>query len=305
MIWRFSSLRARLLCGTLLVIVLVMATVMAVVEHRQRVAIIGEVERRGESLAQSLAAMSYGPLLLYNFTALEQNAVRVSTEADVVYAIVLDADGRVAAHSRHSERVGLSLGSAVDRRVAEAQVPVTQTAVLAETGDAIYDFAVPVQVDRQKWGTVRVGLSKRRMDAEIRRTRWELGTLTVVMLVMGGLGAALLAARMADPVRQLAEGATAVSRGELDQRIEPSTVDEIGGAGARLQPHDGAALPAAHGARGRARRAISAFPGAGRPQELYGQHPQLAHDGCRHDRSRGTGGDPEPRRRAAHRLLRR
>ncbi len=226
---RFTSLRARLLCGTLLVIVLVMATVMAVVEHRQRVAIIGEVERRGESLAQSLAAMSYGPLLLYNFTALEQNVARVNTEADVVYAIVLDADGRVAAHSRHSERVGLSLGSAVDRHAAETQVPVTQTTVLAETGDAIYDFAVPVQVDRQKWGTVRVGLSKRRMDAEIRRTRWELGALTVVMLVMGGLAAALVAARIADPVRQLAEGAAAVSRGELDQRIEPSTVDEIGG----------------------------------------------------------------------------
>jgi PAS domain S-box-containing protein len=216
---RFTSLRARLLCGTLLVIALVMATVMAVVEHRQRVAIIGEVERRGESLAQSLAAMSHGPLLLYNFTALEQNAARVSTEPDVVYAIVLDADGRVAAHSRHSERVGLSLGSAVDRRAAEAQVPMTQTTVLAETGDAIYDFAVPVQVDRQKWGTVRVGLSKRRMDAEIRRTRWELG----------GLAAALVAARIADPVRQLAEGAAAVSRGDLDQRIQPSTVDEIGG----------------------------------------------------------------------------
>ena len=229
MTWRFTSLRARLLCGTLLVIVLVMAAVMAMVEHRQRVAIIGEVERRGESLAQSLAAMSHGPLLLYNFTALEQNAARLSTEADVVYAMVLDADGRVAAHSRHSERVGLVLGSAVDRRAAEAQGPVTQATVLAETGDAIYDFAAPVQVDRQKWGTVRVGLSKRRMDAEIRRTRWELGALTVVMLVMGSLAAALVAARIANPVRQLAEGAAAVSRGELDQRIEPSTVDEIGG----------------------------------------------------------------------------
>jgi PAS domain S-box-containing protein len=222
------SLRARLLFGTLFVIVLVMAAVMAVVEHRQRVAIIGEVERRGESLAQSLAAMSYGPLLLYNFTALEQNVARVGAGADVIYAVILDADGRVAAHSRYPERVGLPLESAVDRNAAATQGPLTQATVLAETGDAIYDFAAPVQVDRQKWGTVRVGLSKQRMDAEIRRTRRELGALTVLMLGIGGVAAAVVAGRIARPVRQLAEGADAVSRGELEQRIEPSTIDELG-----------------------------------------------------------------------------
>src|SRR4051812_14753827 len=100
------SLRAKLLCGTLLVIILVMAAVMAVVEHRQRTGIIAEVERRGELLARNLAAISYGPLLLYNFTALEQNVARVGAEPDVVYAIVLDAEGKVAAYSDHPERAG-------------------------------------------------------------------------------------------------------------------------------------------------------------------------------------------------------
>lgn len=222
------SLRARLLFGTLFVIVLVMAAVMAIVEHRQRVAIIGEVERRGESLAQSLAAMSHGPLLLYNFTMLEQNVARVGAGADVVYAVVLDADGRVAAHSGHPERVGHLLESPVDRNAAATDVPLTQATVLAKTHDAIYDFAVPVQTEGQKWGTVRVGLSKRRMDAEIRQTRWELGALTVVMLGLGGLAAAVVGGRIVRPVRQLAKGADAVSRGELEQRIEPSTIDEIG-----------------------------------------------------------------------------
>ncbi len=225
---RFRSLRARLLCGTLLVIVFVMGTVMAVVEQHQRAAIIGEVERRGESLAKSLSAMSYGPLLLYNFTALEQNVARFAAEADVVYTIVLDADGRVAAHSRHPESVGQPLAAKVDHRAAAAPTPLTQTTVLRETGEAVYDFAVPVQVDHHKWGTVRVGLSKRRMDAEIRQTRLELLALTAVMLALGGVAAALVAGRIAGPVRQLAEGAAAVSRGELNQRVEPTTADEIG-----------------------------------------------------------------------------
>src|SRR6266508_3253411 len=106
------SLRAKLLLGTFLVIVLVMAAVVVVVEHTLRVAIIDEVQRRGEALARNLAAISYSPLLLYNFTALEQNVVRATVEHDVVYAVGLDAGGKVAAHSRYPERVGLLLRGA-------------------------------------------------------------------------------------------------------------------------------------------------------------------------------------------------
>jgi PAS domain S-box-containing protein len=146
----------------------------------------------------------------------------------VVYAIVLDAEARVAAHSRYPDRVGQPLTSAVDQNAAATPVPLTQATSFPETGDAIYDFAVPVQIDRQKWGTVRVALSKRRMDAEISQTRWELGALTVLILGVGGLATAVVAGRIVRPVRQLAHGADAVSRGELDQRIEPSTIDEIG-----------------------------------------------------------------------------
>ena len=221
------SLRAKLLLGTFLVIVLVMAAVVVVVEHTLRVAIIDEVQRRGEALARNLAAISYSPLLLYNFTALEQNVVRATAEHDVVYAVVLDADGKVAAHSRYPDRVGLLLRGAVPEQAASATEPLTQEMVTG-AGEAVYDFAVPVLVDGRKWGTVRLGLSKQRMEAELRRTRLELGALTLVTLLLGSVAAALVARRIARPVQQLAEGAAAISRGELNQRIEPSTGDEIG-----------------------------------------------------------------------------
>src|SRR2546428_3453466 len=221
------SLRAKLLLGTFLVIVLVMTAVIVVVEQRQRAAIIGEVQRRGEVLARNLAAISYTPLLLYNFTALEQNVVQVAAEHDVVYAVVLDADAKVAAHSRYPERVGLPLRGAVQERAADTTEPLTQETVTT-AGEAVYDFAVPVVVDGRKWGTGRLGLSKRRRENEIRRTRLELGALTLVTLLLGGAAAALVARRIARPVQQLAKGAAAISRGELNQRIEPSTADEIG-----------------------------------------------------------------------------
>jgi two-component system, NtrC family, sensor histidine kinase AtoS len=223
---RFNSLHARLLAGTILIFLVVMAGVIAVVEYRQRVAIIGEVLRRGEVIVRDLAAISSTPLLLYNFTALEQNVDRVRGNTDVVYAVVLDADGKVAAHSRRPELVGSVLAAPLDRAAAAAEdllVQETQT-----RGDAVYDFAVPVMIGAQRWGTARVGLSKKRMEAQIRRTRIELAGLTVVTLLVGGLAAALVARAISRPVRELAAGAEAIARGDLDQRIEARGVGEIG-----------------------------------------------------------------------------
>ena len=134
---KVRSLRAQLLLGTILVIVMVMAAVMAVVDHRGRAGIVSEMERRGEALARGLAAISYGPLLLYNFTALEQNVVRMAAEHDVVYAVVLDAEGKVAAHSRYPERVGLILQGDVHERAARALEPLTQETVTT-AGEAVY-----------------------------------------------------------------------------------------------------------------------------------------------------------------------
>ena len=223
-----TSLRARLLWGLVLVIAVVMAAVFAVVEHRQSAAIIDQVKTRGQVLSRNLGAMASGHLLLYNFTGLEQAVARVAREADVIYALVLDAEGHVAAHSHLPETVGQPLGGEVDLRAVHAGTPLVQDTLDPATGEGLYDFAVPVIVDGQRWGTVRVGLSKRRMEAEIRRTRRELAVLTAVTIVLGGVAAALVARRIAQPVQRLADGVAAISRGELHHRIEPTTLDEIG-----------------------------------------------------------------------------
>ena len=225
---RLVSLQSKFIAATVLVIALTMAGLIAIVEHRQRAAIIEEVQRRGMVLVQSLAAVSSGPLLLYNFTALEQNVVRFGAESDVAYAMVLDAEGLVAATSLDAAQVGSAPDDPVSARAAAAVIPLLQETRLAGTGESIYDVAVPIVIQGQKWGTARVGLSKRRMEARISATRRELAVLAGLTLLVGGLAAALVARRIARPVRQLADGVAAISRGDLDQRIEAVTSDEIG-----------------------------------------------------------------------------
>jgi PAS domain S-box-containing protein len=224
---RFVSLQTKFLVGTLLVVASVMSALVLIVEQRQREAIIREVQRRGEALARDLAAVSTGPLVLYNYTQLEQNVVRVAAETDVAYAMILDRDGRVAAHDHRPEMTGTVVGSGALDRILSSDATVVQE-IDGPNGEALYDFTVPIQVDAQPWGTARVGLSRRRMDVEIAATRRQLVLLAILVMGGAGLASALVARRIARPVRQLAAGAAGISRGELVQRVEPTTWDEIG-----------------------------------------------------------------------------
>ena len=224
---------------------------MVVVEHRQR---DGD-HRRGAAPRRGARPRSGrhlpgapAPLQLHGARAERRPA---AAEDDVLYAIVLDADGRVAAHSERPERVGLVLPGALDRKAAAATEP-------ARPGDDLRDGRGHSTTSRcRSWSATRSGArcaSASRSSAWrrlIRRTRWELGGLTAATLLLGGLAAALVARRISRPVQQLAEGAAAISRGELDLRIEPTTDDEIGAPGRRLQSHDGPAPPAARRTRGR------------------------------------------------------
>src|SRR5262249_11570663 len=222
----FVSLRTKLLIGTVLIIAGLMAAVTAVVEHRQRTTIIEEVHRRGTAMAEGLAGVSAGALLLYNFTALEQNVVRFDQETDVAYAVILDRLGQVVAHSRNPGAVGSTPSDPVSLRALDAAPTLQETA--GPDGEALYDIAVPILVEGSRWGTVRLALSRHGVDAEIASTRRELAALAAVALVLGSLATAVVARRITRPARQLADGVAAIARGELDQRIDPGRPDELG-----------------------------------------------------------------------------
>ena len=135
--WSSLSLRAKFAGATLLVLALMMAALIGMVERRQRETIIEEVRKRGVILAKDLASASTNALLLYNYTALEQNVERFGLEADVFYAVVLDMEGKIAAFSRQPGRVGSTLSEPVDLQAAAATELLVQETM--KDGQAIYD----------------------------------------------------------------------------------------------------------------------------------------------------------------------
>jgi PAS domain S-box-containing protein len=227
--FRDMHLRTKLAISIVILVVLLTAMVMVVVDHRERKAIEAQVRKRGMTIARNLAAVSTNALLTYNFVLLEQHVGRLAQEEDLVYVITLDREGRVAAHSQRSDLQGQRLTDPISQKALETSDPLIQSGVDPRQGN-IVEVAIPVfpTEERDKWGTVRVGISLQGMYGEIQRTRLTIFIFGIGAALAGCLAALILARRITSPLEKLRAGALAVAGGDLAHRIDVRSADEIG-----------------------------------------------------------------------------
>jgi signal transduction histidine kinase len=222
------SFRVKLaLLVNLLIIVLIGGSAF-LVEQRQRAAIVQEVEKRALVMAEALAGSVTSDLLTYNYVSIDQTLDQFKKKPDLVYAVVLDKEGNVAAQfiphyplsQLLEQRNDLKAGKAT---VDELHLPGTER-------ETVYDVRLPVTIEgsQETWGVVRLGVSLQGMRQEITRTRWQIAGFVFLGLLAGSVGSIFLARRTARPIQALMRGVTAVGRGEFDHRIEIASRDEIG-----------------------------------------------------------------------------
>src|SRR6058998_2843672 len=95
------GLRHKLFLALIALVISLTLSLLLIVESRQRASIVHQMEQRGETITTLLAAVSTKSLQNYNFVRLGQDAERIAQERDVLYTIILDRDGHVAAYSGH------------------------------------------------------------------------------------------------------------------------------------------------------------------------------------------------------------
>jgi two-component system sensor histidine kinase AtoS len=227
--FRDMRLRSKLALWVVSLVVLLTAMMMIVVEYRERKAIEAQVRKRGLTIAQNLAAVSTNALVTYNYVLLEQQVGRLAHEEDLVYVIILDREGRIAAHSERGDLQGQRLTDPVSGKAWGANEPLIQSAVDPHQGN-ILDVAIPVfpSDERDKWGTVRVAISLQGMYREIQRTRLTIFLFGIAAALAGCCAALVLARRITSPLEKLRAGALAVAGGDLAHRINVRSADEIG-----------------------------------------------------------------------------
>lgn len=180
------------------------------------------LEKRGMAIANDLESRARELLLTNDTYGLYQRITSImDSDEDLRYVVIFGPTGEVKA-STFTE--GLPLGLR-DANPLASRDPVSMATIDTSEG-SILDVARPV-LDGDA-GTIRVGLSRERVESGTAALTFTLLAYTGGILLAGLIVSYGLAFILTRPVSRLAEAARAVGRGELSQTVTIARSDEVG-----------------------------------------------------------------------------
>lgn len=227
---RFASLRFKFALALALFSSILMVSVMLLLEQRLRDTLVQESIDKGLGIARGLAFNAEDPLLtgddLYLFSAVK-NASRA---AGVEYALILDRDRTIRADTS-MQGVGSAYLPLAKGRILEENADFQVYRITRKDGPALLDLQVPIYTLADKpllIGEIHLGLSEALIQENIQAMRMFLIGLAIFALILGGIGAAVLAGMMVGPLTALVRGVKAIGEGQLEQHIDLKSNDELG-----------------------------------------------------------------------------
>jgi adenylate cyclase len=213
---------------SLLITSLVALAVLAVglsLLRRQEQALTEAVTERGRVIAANLAAGGKSALATNDELALHIQVRDAMRLRDVAYVVFADEKGIVRAHSDVT-----AIGRTVIRPSLLKQPTTGQLLVQRyKRGDAeIIDISIPLVFSKTPLGTLYVGFGTGSISAAVNKARKEAGVITAVMVIVGLIGAVVLATLLARPIHRLVEATDAVAQGDLSVSVPVTTRDELG-----------------------------------------------------------------------------
>jgi len=180
-------------------------------------ALLEEHKSRGLLIAGNLAAWAAEPILAMDFLRLKKLVDEaVSLNEDVFYAFIMNAQGEILVHTFTS---GFPIQLKAVNSLPDSR---DYSRLLLNTGDQlIYDFAVPVSVAGDRFGTVRLGLLRTRLNRAISSLSLMMLLGTGLVVALSGLIGAFLARAVGKRIETLHRSMDQVMRGDLDVETAP------------------------------------------------------------------------------------
>lgn len=203
----------------MIAIILLLGVFLAlVISRRASQALLDESKKRGISSAMHIAARIGEPLLATDYLRMKDlvdDAIR--TGEDIAFVFVLEQHGRPLVHT-------FSGGFPGDlAKVNEVESNEAYRVKLITTGkELIYDFAVPVVIAEERLGTVRLGVSHKRIAGAVDRLLWTIFTATGISIVFAALLGTILARTMTKRIELLQRSAEEIVNGNLDIQTLPA-----------------------------------------------------------------------------------
>ncbi len=216
---KISSLKVKLLGAVGLEVLVFLAIAIALQIQQTGEIIRNQVDIYGNSMAVALADFSIEELLSLNYPSLQSSVRYVGEQDEQILGIEIRHHGRSVAEYISQE---------IDEEEVSFEDPESWEACCANAfkADAIFD---PIDQDPRHLGEVRFYLSDAAYE-EFLATQIRLIWILGIVLLVGDIIASfwIIKLLVLNPMRKVADGASELSKGNLDYKIEIANKDEIG-----------------------------------------------------------------------------
>ncbi len=173
-------------------------------------ALLEEGRKRGMAITSSLAFRLVEPILAMDFLQMKNLIDNVDNQYDdVIYVFLTDTGANILSHT-------FSGGFPTELLLVNADGKNTQPILLSTEQGLVYDFNVRVSLGEKNLGFVRLGLSRKEIDAQIHRQRLTSFFSTMGVVGLGIILALWFARTVTFRLNRLRESVEEVVRGNLD-----------------------------------------------------------------------------------------
>lgn len=212
-----NGVRAQLILAVAGVHALLMSLFVWDAIARQRAMLRQMQSEQAAAVSQSMATASAGWVAAHDVAGLQEIVEAQGRYPELVFAMVLDRDGLVLAHSDRG-RLGYYV----------RDLPSTPSYTVLARGPELVDAVAPVEIAGRHIGWVRVGLGQRVADAQVAQITRDGMFYASAAIAVGILLAALMGTSLTMRLRRIRRVSEAVSAGRRDARVPNLGGDEIG-----------------------------------------------------------------------------
>lgn len=217
--------------NTLIFVTMTLVTVLGVIHERQ--ARYQDTYRRARSIAGSLAipitdALMYEDLGLVTETGLTDSYIEqiLAKNSDLMrYVIVANEDGIVT----HSNRWEL-LGEPFERSLSREAIgePIRREELKLDSGERVLEVRTPLHISTRFWGSLAVGFSLEKIDAEVASIAQRAMLVAVVLMVANSALTAFYVETLIRPILHLYRTMKRAGSGDFSVRARVRRGDEVG-----------------------------------------------------------------------------
>ena len=175
------------------------------------------LEQRLENKADFLSAVSVESIFSLDFLALENLMKQTSEDTDIVYSIILDAQGRPLTRFLNREHP-LIVKTIQDENLNQYTLNIINK---IDRDPAVHQIKKTIVYQERLLGEVWLGYTYKNIQSEFyRAATLNLINAIMVSVLLAGLTLLIFKKQVGNPLEQLAQLAQEIAGGELDKRVK-------------------------------------------------------------------------------------